>query len=162
MRVHKLLLDLKTFLDASLSSFPLPDPSRGRDILGCAKCFFGNVPDTGEDELPERFPFVLIRWQEGESREDGENGETVALILGVYAANGPEEAELVTAMLADHLRLCLMRSRTLAAVFELQLPLTTAKPDPEKKQHNYHIATIITRWNHRTPRRNLSEGESNE
>ena len=163
MRAHALLLALKAFLDETLAAVPLPDPETGRDELGKAMCFFGNLPETDAEDLPERFPFAVMRWLEGESREDGKNEETVALILGVYAPSGSGEAELVTVMLMDHLRLALMENRTLDRRFELRLPLESAKPDPEKRQHTYHYATIMTRWEHTTPRRPLNfEGENNE
>lgn len=163
MRIHTLLLDLKAFLDATLAEISLPDPVTGQNALGKAMCFFGNVPDTNAADLSSRFPFVVIRWLEGESDEEGKNLETVALILGVFAPEGPGEAELVTAMLADHLRRKLMENRLLANMFELQLPLSSSKPDPEKRQHQYHYAIITTRWDHRTPRRTIpSEGEPHE
>lgn len=166
MRAHKLLLDIKAFLEAALADMPLPDSSTGKDALGKAQCFFGNVPDSNEEVLPNRFPFVVIRWTEGEDQENADSNsgvDTVALILGVYAPDGPGEAELVTAILMDHLRSALMRNRILASMFDLQLPLSSAKPDPEKRQHNYHIATILTRWNFSEPRRPLPpEGEIHE
>ncbi|MDR2891599.1 MAG: hypothetical protein LBV80_00710 [Deltaproteobacteria bacterium] len=155
MRVYKLLLELQAFLETSLAAFPLPEPVNGKDKMDSARCFLGNVPDDNEKNLPERFPFVVIRWVEGSSQDQGDNLEQVALLLGVYSPSGPGEAELLTAMLMDHLRGDFMRNRLLADIFDLQLPLESAKPDPEKKQHNYHIATMITRWRHTSPRRSI-------
>ena len=162
MRVHKLLLDLEAFLKASLADYGMPDPMAAPGMLGLPQIFFGNVQDSPPDALPGRFPFIVVRWSEGESEEDPGGGisneEEIALILGVYAPQGHAEAELVTAALLDHLRAAFMRSRSIPGeenVFDLVLPLRAAKPDPEKKQHLYHIATLITRWRHMTPRRPL-------
>lgn len=162
MRAYKLLLDLKAFVEITLADFSLPDPVTGQPEIGRVQCFLGNVPDDDQTALPERFPFVVIRWVEGENEEDGENLEEAALIFGVYSPTGPGEAELTTAALLDHMRQALMRLRILGEVFDLELPLKSAKPDPEKRQHNYHIATLITRWRHRTPRRPLQTGDFDE
>lgn len=142
-------------LAESLAAIP------GTEDLGRAQVFIGNVPDTGEEELPERFPFAVIRWLEGESREEGENIEEIVLILGVFAPSGPGEAELITAALMDHLRLHFMQLRILSGVFDLQMPLTVTKPEPEKRQHNFHVATILTRWQHTTFQRPL-QGDFDE
>ena len=159
MRARQLLMDLKVFVEGALADFPLPDPVTDQPEMGRAQCFLGNVPEDDHATLPERFPFVVIRWMEGEDEEEGVSVEEAALIFGVYSPAGADEAELVTAALLDHLRQALMRLRILGEVFDLELPLKSAKPDPEKRQHNYHIATIITRWRHRTPRRPLPGGD---
>ena len=157
MRAHQLLLALRDFLETSLADFPLPAQASAppAPALGPIRCFLGNVPDDGPESLPARFPFVVIRWVQGQSDEHGEQLETVALILGVYSPAGPGEAELLCAALADHLRQAFLRARILARVFDLQLPLEAARPDPEKQQHQYHIATLVTRWGHRSPLRDL-------
>ncbi|MDL2279072.1 hypothetical protein LJC15_00210 [Desulfovibrio sp. OttesenSCG-928-G11] len=169
MRAHKLLLDLKDFLSPLLAEFPLPSPDPAAEQgLGQAKIFFGNVPDSPAEEMPERFPFVILRWMEGEDNEDSSatsHEEQAALILGVFAPQGPEQAELVTAALLDFLREKLLERRLLpesAPMFDLVLPLACAKPEPEKRQHNYHIATILTRWNHVSARRPLPQGEDDD
>ncbi|MDR2946717.1 MAG: hypothetical protein LBV79_08235 [Candidatus Adiutrix sp.] len=159
MRAHQLLVDLKNFVESSLADFALPNPATGQPEMGRARCFLGNVPDDDQTALPERFPFVVIRWVEGEDAEDGDALEEAALIFGVYSPAGADEAELLTAALLDHMRRALMALRILGNVFDLILPLKSAKPDPEKRQHNYHMATIITRWRHLTPRRPLNQGD---
>jgi len=160
MRAYKLLHDLEVFLNKVLADFSLPDPA-GNGIKP-PRCYFGDVPDDEQSVFPERFPFLIIRWVKGESEEDGGNQEEVALIFGFYAPEGAAQAELISAALLDHVRRALMQLRVLGQSFDLQLPLEAAKPDPERRQHNYHIATIITRWSHQTPRRPLSQGDFNE
>ena len=156
MRAHKLLRDLKSFLDEVLADFELPGPTI--ESMARARVYFGNVPDDNSG-LDERFPFVIIRWSEGEDGEEGQSEEEAALIFGVFSPSGPGEAELITAALMDHVRSALMEKRILGQTFDLLLPLKSAKPDPEKRQHNYHIAAIITRWNHQVVRRDLNKGD---
>ncbi|MDE7064853.1 MAG: hypothetical protein K2O70_05195, partial [Desulfovibrionaceae bacterium] len=72
------------------------------------------------------------------------------------APESQEQAGLLTAEILDVLRASLMRQRLLADMFDLELPLKGSQPEPRKQWNEYHLATLITRWNYAISRRPLS------
>ncbi|MDR2503774.1 MAG: hypothetical protein LBD82_05255 [Deltaproteobacteria bacterium] len=157
MRAAQLLTDLKAFVERAMRDFELPGSAVPH---GPPSVFLGGLPTTGTENLPDRFPFVLILWDNGSDQENetNESVDETSLVIGLHTppgANGPdaEEAELLCAAVMDHLRLALMRHRLLGGRFELELPLTSAKPDPGKKQHLYHLMTVSAKWRYALPQR---------
>jgi len=98
------------------------------------------------------YPFIIVRWMEGEdSGNDEDSIETFSLIIGVYggdeenlhaaAASGQWAMTVVT-----RLRRLFGENKYLDDRYELQYPLRSKKPAPEKQQNRYLLAVVTTRW----------------
>lgn len=163
MKAALLLQELYRLLSEAAATFEVPavDALHTRPHI-----YLGDLPVLTAEELPDRFPFALIFWGGGENRESEifDGAEDVDILLGVYVKPGLQpnqlqpqaETELLCAAWSDHIRALLIRNRLLANLFDLQLPLRVQKPLPEKKQHQYHLLTINTRWQYSLPARSLS------
>ena len=151
MKSRQLLLALRDFLRANLQDTLLPDPETGATIT--PRVFIHNLPDARDGDAA--YPFVVVRLGTYESDEE-QCEDTVSLAVGVWAPENQEQAGLLTAETLDALRAVLMRQRLLADTFDLALPLEGSQPEPRKQCNEYHLATLITRWNYAISRRPLS------
>lgn len=146
MRSHTLLLGLKSFVRQTLAeSVPTP------------QVHVYDIPKTEQT----RFPFVVLRLMKGATEEETCE-DVVGILLGVHAPENPETAGLVCAALGDALRQALWRQRILDDLFELQMPFDILQPEPDRKQHDYHMFTLVTHWNYILPQRPLGEVYANE
>lgn len=153
MKSRELLLAVADFLRAELSTTLFPDPD-GSELA--PRVFLHNVPESPDSGS---YPFVILRLGAVENTETAagcEAEDTVLMALGVWSEDGPEAVGLMGATLMDIIRAALMRQRQVAEKFDLVLPLTGASPEPDRQWNQYHMATIVTRWNYPTPRRPLS------
>lgn len=66
-----------------------------------------------------------------EDADGAEGRETLALVVGMFAPEGQEQAGLILAELLDWLRAVLRRNRVVAQKFELQYPLKSSMPEPD-------------------------------
>lgn len=144
-----LISELFTFVRESVKDYPFPDPAGAWQDC---RVFIHGFPEDQEDTV---YPYVVVRWLEGEvSSESGNQTlvrDTVALILGVYAPRCQAEAGLLCAELLDCLRRAFWRERILANRFELMEPIRASIPSLQQKIHKYHMATIETVWNYVWP-----------
>jgi hypothetical protein len=145
--ILELLTELEVFLQQALATVPLPSPEKGAGELAPARVFLGAIPRTTEEH--KAFPCAVLRWQKGEDTEE-DSSETVDILLGVYSPAGLDIAETWIAVLVGRLRRLLLEHRRLGK-WEMVLPLTSGKPDPEKQQERFHIATISTQWRRTLP-----------
>lgn len=168
MKAHELLLGLEGLLQRHAAGFELPSSVA---VHTPAAVYLGDLPGDSANDLPERFPFALLQWAGGDlshgQAPTNEGLDDVNIIVGVYSPTGPREAELICAAYADFLRALLVRHHLVAARFKLQSPLECRRPAPEKRQHRYHLFTILTRWDYALPGHPLvgnfpvSEGDLN-
>jgi len=142
-----LLTELEVFLRQALATIPLPSPDREVGELAPAQVFLGAIPRKIEDH--RAFPCAVLRWEKGEDDEESSH-ETVDVLLGVFSPAGLDLAESWIAVLVSRLRLLFLEKRCLGP-WELVMPLTSAKPDPERQQERYHLATISTQWRRTLP-----------
>lgn len=149
--IMNLLTELKQRVEEILHSLPMEHP--GDRTLMRPRVFLGAIPRRVDADAA--FPCVVLRWMKGRDEEDGRT-ETVDLYLGVFAESGMDEAEQWTALLMGRLRRELVQQRRLGA-WELELPVLSAKPDPEKQQEKYHLATISTQWRGFAPHEPVTE-----
>lgn len=154
MRSRHLLLALRDFLKESLKDCALPDPETGTDAA--PRVFLHNLPDARTGDVA--YPFVIARLGTYDCDEE-RCEDTVSLAVGVWSPQSQEQAGLLTAHTLDVLRAALMRRRLLAQTFDLVLPLEGSQPEPRKQWNEYHLATLITRWNYAVPRRPLADEE---
>lgn len=150
-----LISALFEFVREAVKGYPFPDPSgKWQDC----RVFIHGMPEDQEDEV---YPFVLIRWVEGEitSAPDSRTvlQDAVSLILGVHAPRSQAEAGLLCAELLDCLRRALWKKRIIASRFELVEPLRAAMPGLEQRLHTFHMLTLETVWNYVWPPKALEE-----
>lgn len=142
MKTHALLLALRGFTRTALAA---EKPAPGVYLY-----------DLPRAEVTT-YPFVLIRLQKSRTEVDFCD-DVVAFYLGMHVPNDPEQAGLACAALGDSLCAAFWRQRVIAERFELQFPLELSQPDPDRKQHDYHLFTLCTFWNSILPGRRL-EGD---
>ena len=139
MRSTSLMLSLKRFVDKVLR----PEFPR----IGL---YIGGIPSDAENV----FPFVVLRLSDGDGEGTVDGGyeceDKVMLHIGVMEMDDPEEAMLTCLGVSDTLRIALRRARLLENIYELG-SLRVAIPDPERKQHDYHLMTLITSWHYLVP-----------
>lgn len=144
-----LLTSLMDFTRTTVKNYPFPDPSGSWQDC---RVFLHGLPEGQEDET---FPFVIVRWLEGEvgSEPDSESliKDTVGLFLGVYAPRSQAEAGLLSAELLDVLRHALWKQRIVNRRFQLIEPIRATAPEIRQQVHNYHLATIETVWSYVWP-----------
>lgn len=149
-----LLRELCDYLKRELAGYPFPDPSgKWRDC----RIFLHDLPEGQEEET---WPFVIVRWLEGEiANEDGAARveDTVELILGVYSPRHPEEAGLLLAELLDAARRAIWKCRILARRFEQIEPLKASSVEPGRQVHKYQLAAIRTVWSYVWPSREQAQ-----
>lgn len=122
---------------------------------GPPSIFRDALPSSTKDD--EAYPFIIVRWMESEDPGDGDCFETFSLIIGVFGDDeeGGEHAASVAGQWAmvvvTRLRRLFMGNRILASKYELQFPLYSKKPVPEKQQNRYLLATITTKWSAPAP-----------
>lgn len=149
-----LLCELAAYLKRELADYSFPGPSGdSRD----AKVFLHDLP---EEQEAETWPFVIVRWLEGEvANEDGATRltDTVELVLGVYSPNEPAETGLLLAELLDILRRSIWKCRILASRFEQVEPLKASAVEPERRVHQYQLAAIRTVWSYVWPSREQAQ-----
>ena len=154
MKSRQLLLALRDFLRERLKDTLLPDPATGAALA--PRVFLHNLPDARDGDAA--YPFVIVRLGSYESDEE-QCEDTVSLAVGVWSPESQEQAGLLTAETLDALRAALMRQRLVGEIFDLVLPLEGNQPEPRKQWNEYHLATLITRWNYAIPRRGLHDGQ---
>lgn len=127
-----------------LAGFLLEDPGQGGPLKQ-VPVFPGSLPDLQANEPDEKlFPFVLVRL--GGCQDFEEGGEVAAEILtGVYAKDGPRGEEWL-AVLVDRIRMILLGQRVLEERFELVFPVRCERANLERRERQYHLATITTQW----------------
>lgn len=144
-----LLTSLMDFTRTAVQNYSFPDPSGS--WMDC-RVFLHGLPEGQEDET---FPFVIVRWLEGEvgSEEDSRTliKDAVGFFLGVYAPRAQAEAGLLTAELIDVLRRALWKQRIINRRFELIEPIRATAPEMRQQVHQYHLATIETVWSYVWP-----------
>ena len=94
----------------AMNDYPFP-ASNGKS--GDLQVFLHGLP---EDQRGT-YPFVCVRWASGSLDEDAdgaEGRETLALVVGMFAPEGQEQAGLILAELLDWLRAVLRRNRVVA------------------------------------------------
>lgn len=144
---------LVSFLEEHLSDLLVDGP---RKDPGPPQIFRDALPPSQKDE--EVYPFIIVRWLEGEDSGDLDDSfETFALIVGVFG-DDEEDGEHAAAVsgqwamaVVTRLRRLLGENRILANTFELQFPLRSKKPVPEKQQNRYLLATVTTKWSAPAP-----------
>lgn len=151
-----LLCELHSFLLAEVKNYSFPSPE-GK-WLDC-RVYLHGLPEEQDDTV---YPFVLIRWLEGEVDIDEDGGTSVrdiiALVLGVHSPRAHAEAGLLMAELVDSLRRSLWRTQLLAGRFSLQEPLRVTTPGLQRQQmHRFHMATIETVWQYVWPPKTLAQ-----
>lgn len=156
---RQLLTELVKFVRDTVKGYPFPDPSGA--WLDC-RVYLHGLPEEQEDGI---YPFVLVRWAEGEVQSDQDARtslrDNVILALGVHAPRSQAEAGLLCAELMDVLRRALWKKRILSGRFELVEPLKSAMPGIQQQVHRFHMATIETVWDYVWPPKALEEaGES--
>jgi hypothetical protein len=147
---------LVTFLEDHAGELVVDSPSgTGRS----PRIFAEALPPAKRDE--DVYPFILVRWIEGEDPEDfGDSVETFSLIIGAYGEVDDERHAAGVAgqwllVVVTRLRRLLSEHRILANRYELQFPLQSKKPAPDKQQNRYVLATITTRWSAPAPSQSL-------
>lgn len=155
MTSRLLLTELTALVRRAVAGYSFPAPEGGqRD----ARVFLHGLPEEPGDAV---YPFVLVRWVEGEVSSEADHKvaleDTVGLALGVHSPHSQEEAGLLTADLLDCLRRAIWRQRLLAGRFELVEPLKASIPVPKQRWHTYHMATLETVWNYNWPPKGLAE-----
>ncbi|XPV75518.1 MAG: hypothetical protein ACNI27_12860 [Desulfovibrio sp.] len=149
---------LATFLQENLSTLQMDGQGKAS---GPPRIFIDALPPSLSDE--EVYPFVIVRWLAGEdSGENDESLETFDLIIGVFgeaANNTGEYAAAVSAQWAmvavTRLRRLLCENKILAKKYELQYPLHSKIPMPERLQSSYLQAVVTTQWSAPAPVQNL-------
>ncbi|MGE4424779.1 MAG: hypothetical protein AB7D39_20950 [Pseudodesulfovibrio sp.] len=142
---------LVSLLETGLADLAMDRPGRA---LGAPAVFRAALPSASDDE--EAFPFVVVRWLEGEDYEADESMETFALIIGVYGeedgdGHAASVAEQWSMVAASSIRRLLHGNQTLAGKFSLRFPVNSRKPTPEHQQERYHLVTITTKWSAPAP-----------
>lgn len=149
-----LLTELRDYLAWELADYSFPDPSGSRRD---ARVFLHDLPDGQEAET---WPFVIVRWLEGEvANEDGATRltDTVELVVGVYSPNDPAETGLLLAELLDAARRSIWKCRVLARRFEQVEPLKASAVEPGRQVHQYQLAAIRTVWSYVWPSREQAQ-----
>ena len=100
------------------------------------------LPENG---LPANFPFVVLRFADGET-EDVENEDSLLIHVGIHEPDSIREAGLVCLDLADTIRRALWSTRLVDEEYELRFPIRVKMPDQEKKQHEFHMFTVVAQW----------------
>lgn len=168
-----LLLALRDFIASAVTGYPFPSPEgkwlESAAVGGeaglrmrppsCRDCrvFLHGLPEGLEEET---YPFVLIRWTDGDILEQDTwtvARDTVSLILGVHSPRDQEEAGLLLAELLDLLRRAIWKERLLCGQYQQAEAPAAAIPDPERRVHKYHLATIKTVWEYLWPSREQAE-----
>ncbi|WFS63455.1 hypothetical protein LF599_04635 [Pseudodesulfovibrio thermohalotolerans] len=143
---------LVSFLEEHLSDLLMDGPVKAP---GPPRIFRDALPPSLEDE--EVYPFIIVRWLEGEDSVFEDSMETFALIVGVFGDDeaGGEYAAAVSGQWAmavvTRLRRLLGENQILAGTYELQFPLRSQKAAPEKQQNRYLLATVTTKWSAPAP-----------
>lgn len=155
MTTRLLLTSLYDFIESTIKGYPFPSPVG--DWRDC-RVFLHGLPEVQDEGT---YPFVVIRWMEGEieSMEDSKTvlRDTVGLALGIHSPKSQTEAGILCAEIIDCLRRAIWKKRILAQRFELIEPLRCSIPDPARQVHNFHMATIETVWNYTWPPKALEE-----
>lgn len=131
-------------LREGLAGFLLEDPGQEASLKQ-VQVYRGSLPDLQSSEAEEwLFPFALVRLASSQDFEEG--GEVTAEILaGVYAQDG-QKGEDWLAVLVDRIRMILLGKRVLEERFELAFPLRCERANLERRERQYHLATITTQW----------------
>lgn len=145
--INELTKAIKAHLTKALEQFVLRVPSaRGAGEYAPPAVFLGALPPKLRPDEPEGFPYLVVRATGGEIEQEGEfifETVEVALICGVYSAEGVEAGEQEVINLARACLAALHRVRTLGGRFEL-LSLSWFKP--EEQNPPYYQARVETRW----------------
>ena len=143
---------LVSFLEDHLSDLVMDHPDKS---VGPPAVFGGALPSAEQDI--EKFPFILVRWKSSEDEEVGDSLETFDVIVGVYGDenNGGAVAEEWAMVAVTRLRRILKENTVLADRYQLQFPLRSGNPVPEKNQKHYLLATLTTMWSAPAPVQNL-------
>ncbi|MFR8053769.1 MAG: hypothetical protein ACLU6O_03270 [Bilophila wadsworthia] len=147
MKSKELLLSVREMLIKAMNDYPFP-ASNGKS--GDLQVFLHGLP---EDQRGT-YPFVCVRWASGSLDEDAdgaEGRETLALVVGMFAPEGQEQAGLILAELLDWLRAVLRRNRVVAQRFELQYPLKSSMPEPDRQWTEHHYATVYPEYQYVIP-----------
>ena len=147
MKSKELLLSVREMLIGAMQDYPFPACDGGHGDL---QVFLHGLP---EDQRGT-YPFICIRWASGgidEGMEGAEGRETLALVIGMFAPEGQEQAGLLLAELLDWLRAVLRRNRVVAKKFELQYPLKSSMPEPDRQWIEHHYATVYPEYQYVIP-----------
>nr|WP_287412731.1 hypothetical protein [Pseudodesulfovibrio sp.] len=137
------------------------------DLLMDGKDKAPGPPQVFRDALPpaekddELYPFIIVRWMESEDPESyGDSFETFSLIIGVYGDDQKDEHAAAVSgqwamVVVTRLRRLLKEHPVLSGRYELQYPLRSKKPAPEKQQNRYLLATVTTKWSAPAPEQTL-------
>ena len=132
MTSRLLLTELTALVRRAVAGYSFPAPEGGqRD----ARVFLHGLPEESGDAV---YPFVLVRWVEGEVSSEADHKVALGDLL-------------------DCLRRAIWRQRLLAGRFELVEPLKASIPVPKQRWHTYHMATLETVWNYNWPPKGLAE-----
>ena len=147
MKSKELLLSVREMLIGAMQDYPFPASDGGHGDL---QVFLHGLP---EDQRGT-YPFIWLRWASGgidEGMEGAEGRETLALVIGMFAPEGQEQAGLLLAELLDWLRAVLRRNRVVAKKFELQYPLKSSMPEPDRQWIEHHYATVYPEYQYVFP-----------
>ncbi len=100
----------------------------------------GYLPAKKATDIPD-FPFILVRLSDGEDADS--STVTVYVVIGTYsedAQNGWRDP----ANIVERVRQSLLKKRTLANRFRLEMPLKYELPDEQPVPHWFGI--ITTKW----------------
>lgn len=149
MRSFALLRALKAFTAEKLHS----------DLPGVG-IYVGGLPYDDEDA----YPFAVLRLAEGSCQEGPQSCECTDKVLihvGVREPKSLEEGTFDCVSVCDVLRTALWRERILDERYELE-EVRVVLPDPERKQHEYHLLTLVTAWSYHVPPRNAGNDYRDE
>ena len=133
MKSKELLLSVREMLIGAMQDYPFPASDGGHGDL---QVFLHGLP---EDQRGT-YPFICIRWASGGIDE------------GMEGAEGrQEQAGLLLAELLDWLRAVLRRNRVVAKKFELQYPLKSSMPEPDRQWIEHHYATVYPEYQYVIP-----------
>lgn len=143
--IFDLAWHIRKFLETVLAETRLLESRTGQPVA--PRIFLGDTPPKNQAE--DDFPFVIVRPIEGVDAEEGST-VTVALVCGVYTAEGFEGGVNDLLNLVSRIRLALLKEPVLAGRYTPARPLEwELAPDPRRESgstHPYHLALMTTTW----------------
>ncbi len=145
-----LLLEIKSALVDGLDDMRLCSAA---GLLVPPAVYISSLPPKRKDRVAgtpvqgEHFPFVVLRFTDGEDTEAEGSVLYVRLICGVYAPEEFEDGEMDVFLLISRIRRLLLTKRTFGS-FSLEFPLTYQVGDDEERSqpHPFHLGAVATKW----------------
>lgn len=102
-----------------------------------------NLPPKKDDKDSSFFPFCQIKLGDGEDRDDGST-QDVILVFGTIDKSTSFDGYQDVMNCIQKVREHLLKKRTVANTFEVQLPMRWAAPENEATYPFYYGAVLLT------------------